>query len=386
MGVIHYFTFGDVNTANHNVWVSGTETFDSPERDVEYISIDGRNGDLIQDNGRFHNIEITYPCFIARTFLNNFDDFRSAMHLQRGYQKLWDSYHPLEYREACLSAPINPKTAVLNRSGTFDITFNCKPQRFLIDGSEYVTYYPVSYGGFDSSGADSTDEYCYRIEYIEVTEGDSFTVSAEYASTSIHSVVLTVAFYDSEKTFLSLVASASGTSQSVSTTVPSDAYYARVMYPSFLSTSKLTLSVVNGGVETLYTDGGILLINPTGYTAQPIISAYDCTGYEVRRLGSAYSTTDDITTVTVSDYSATERSDCVVDSVIGDCYSEELSGVSASVVSLNNYVTITEDGDYSDMPTLGAGGNVIFTADNESGSTSTDSFTSCKIKCGWWYV
>lgn len=386
--MIHYFTFGDVSTANYNVWVSGSGVYDSPERDVEFISIDGRNGDLIQDNGRFHNLEVTYPCFIARTFLDNFDNFRSQMHLQRGYQKLWDSYHPLEYREAVLSAPIHPHAGVLNRDGTFDITFNCKPQRFLLEGSEYVTYYPVSYGGFDSSGANSADEYCYRIEYMDVTEGESFTASADYVSTTTHSVVLTVAFYDSDKTFLSLVESDAGTSQSVSTSVPSGASYARVMYGQFASTSSdtIALTVNNGGVETAYTDGGILLVNPTGYTAQPIIKAYDATGFQVKRLGANYSETSDITEVTISDYSSTERSDCVIDSVIGDSYSEELDGRSATVVSLNPFVTITEDGEYSDYPTLGAGGNVIWTATNDSGTTSTDSFSSCQIKSGWWYI
>ena len=219
MGMIHYFQFGDVNTANFNVWVSGTGVYDSPERDVEYVSIDGRNGDLVQDNGRFHNIEVTYPCFIARTFLDNFDDFRSAMHLQRGYKRLWDSYHPLEYREAVLSAPIQPKTGVLNRSGNFDITFNCKPQRFLIEGSEYVSVYPVNLGAIDASGADEADEFTYRIEYFPVTPNSALKATSEYVDITHHSYPLTVAFYTSSKTFISSVSAQSALTQSINTTV-----------------------------------------------------------------------------------------------------------------------------------------------------------------------
>jgi len=375
MGMIHYFSFGDVNTANFNVWVSGTGAYDSPERDVEYVSIDGRNGDLVQDNGRFHNIEVTYPCFIARTFLDNFDDFRSAMHLQRGYKRLWDSYHPLEYREAVLSAPIQPKTGVLNRSGNFDITFNCKPQRFLIEGSEYVSVYPVNLGAIDASGADEADEFTYRIEYFPVTPNSSLKATAEYVDITHHSYPLTVAFYTSSKTFISSVSAQSELTQSINATVPITAAYARVVYGSFLSPTKY-LRLENNGVTTTYADGGSIFINPTGYTAQPIIKAYNATSFSVKRLGANFTEAADITTVTVSDYSSTGRTDCVVDSVIGDAYSEEINGMSAAIVNLNPYITITEDGQISDYPTFGAGGNIITGA----------GFTSCAVKCGWWLV
>lgn len=381
-----YFQFGDVSSSDYNVWISGGKTFDAPDRDVEFISVDGRNGDLIQDNKRFNNIEVTYPAFISRTFLTDFDQFRSEMFRQNGYRRLWDSYHPLEYRMAALVSGIRPDTTVANRGGKFDITFNCRPQRYLIDGSEYVTYYPVSNGGFNASGVSIDDAYTYRVEYMPVTPGTTFKASASYADTSIHSEVLTVAFYTNAKAGISITPSASGTDQSVEVTVPSNAAYARVMYGAFMSTTKFTLTVENNGVVTTYSDGGPLLVNPTGYVAQPIISAQNAKLIQVQRLGANNNVSGDVTTVTVSDYSGTGRTDCVIDSVIGDAYSEEIFGMAAAIVNLNPYVTITEDGVLSDYPTFGPGANIINTATNDSGLSNTDCFSSCKIKAGWWHI
>ena len=134
------FRFGDVLSSNYGVWISGTGTFSSPYKDVEQITIPGRNGTLTRDNGRFENIDVTYPAFISRGFDKKFDDFRAAMLSLKGYQRLEDTYHPDEYRMAQFIGPLEPVTGIWNRSGTFDIIFNCKPQRFLKLGEQAVRF------------------------------------------------------------------------------------------------------------------------------------------------------------------------------------------------------------------------------------------------------
>lgn len=134
------FTFGGIHSADYGVWISGTGTFDSPERDVDKVVIPGRNGALTRDNGRFENIELTYPAFISRQFQPRFDEFRAAMLSKRGYQRLEDTYHPDEYRLAMFAGPLEPRTGIWNRSGTFDIEFDCQPQRFLKTGEQPITF------------------------------------------------------------------------------------------------------------------------------------------------------------------------------------------------------------------------------------------------------
>lgn len=47
------------------------QAFNIPERDVEYVEILGRDGDLIIDNDRFKNIEINFLATFRQTSFRN---------------------------------------------------------------------------------------------------------------------------------------------------------------------------------------------------------------------------------------------------------------------------------------------------------------------------
>ena len=131
----NHFTFDDIVSSDYYVWISGSGTFDAPVRSVEYIQIPGRSGDLIRENNRYNNIDITYPCFISKAFPNRFDAFRAKLMSKAGhYYLLQDTYHPAEFRMATITGSIQPETGPFNQAGQFDLTFNCKPQRYLVSG------------------------------------------------------------------------------------------------------------------------------------------------------------------------------------------------------------------------------------------------------------
>lgn len=128
-------SFGGIQSSDYYIWISGTGTFDAPERDVETITIPGRSGDLLIDGGRYKNVDITYPCFISKGFENRFDSFRAAMMAKSGqYLTLSDTYHPQEFRYAMFRGAVRPTTGPYNKAGRFDLVFNCKPQRYLTSG------------------------------------------------------------------------------------------------------------------------------------------------------------------------------------------------------------------------------------------------------------
>lgn len=141
--VKHYLVYGGKSSNDFNVWISGSGTYDAPERDVTTISVPGRSGDLTMDNGRYKNIEMTYPAFISRNFKENMAAFRAYMKSMTGYRRLEDTYHPEFYYEAILTEGFDIKTTALNRAGEFEIIFNRKPQRWLKSGEEWTA---VSYG------------------------------------------------------------------------------------------------------------------------------------------------------------------------------------------------------------------------------------------------
>jgi phage-related protein len=141
MGVIrHYMTIGGKSTEDFNIYISGEGTFASPERDYETVSVPGRNGDLTFDNGRFNNMNLTYPAFITKNYKQSLSDFEDFLGSLRGYVRIEDTYHPDEYRMGICKGGIKPKNSAANLAGEFDISFDIKPQRFLKEGEKVVSF------------------------------------------------------------------------------------------------------------------------------------------------------------------------------------------------------------------------------------------------------
>lgn len=155
MSLINTFNFGvnpegaevdndpGVNSGDFGAIVGGDAVYNSPEREVEMITIPGRNGQLALDRGRYENIEVTYPAFIGTkdqaVFRQKISDLRNQLAKYKGaYRRLSDSYHPDEFRIASFRNGIEVSPSIYGRVGAFDITFDCKPQRFLLSGDEWV--------------------------------------------------------------------------------------------------------------------------------------------------------------------------------------------------------------------------------------------------------
>lgn len=117
-----------------DMFVLGKGAFGAPSRDVTQIHVPGRNGDILIDNGGWNNIDVTYPsCCILSNFRENVEKLRGYLLANPGYHELIDPYNPDEVRYAEFRGPFTPEafTAKGNNAGMFDLTFNCKPQRFL---------------------------------------------------------------------------------------------------------------------------------------------------------------------------------------------------------------------------------------------------------------
>ena len=135
--------FGGVDSADFGIYIGGEGTFNAPKRDVEMISIPGRNGAFALDKGRFENIEVKYSAFNYEpdlaTFSANLEAFRNAICSQKGYQRLTDTFHSDEYRMAAYISGLEVKPIDYNTASTFDIIFDCMPQRYLTSGEEAIT-------------------------------------------------------------------------------------------------------------------------------------------------------------------------------------------------------------------------------------------------------
>lgn len=144
MGIAPYksFTFDGVSSLNYGVYLTGTGVFNAPARAVEMVEIPGRNGNFALDKGRFENIQVTYKAGMFDVNESNFADKISALRnwlgSKTGYVRLEDDYNASEYRMAVYSSGLEVEHEMLI-AGEFEITFDCKPQRFLTSGETAST-------------------------------------------------------------------------------------------------------------------------------------------------------------------------------------------------------------------------------------------------------
>lgn len=129
---------------DYGVFITGKTVYDMPVRQVEMVTIPGRNGTLLRDLGRWENIEVVYHAGIAA---DSQEEFATAMQNLRyaltgiyaTYQYIYDDYNPDEFRLGVFKGGLEVESDVYGKTGEFDIVFDCKPQRFLKSGEEFIS-------------------------------------------------------------------------------------------------------------------------------------------------------------------------------------------------------------------------------------------------------
>lgn len=170
------FTFNGVSSDTYKVTVEKCPSYPVAQRVVEHIQVPGRNGDLIRDTGAYSNVEQIYSIWFdgrSDSMQEAARDIAMWLNGSFGYCRLEDTYDQDVYRMAVMSNYTEYRN-FRNRLGRADVTFSCKPQRWLKTGESLV---PVA-------GATLSNQYmdCYPIYAVtgngDVTiNGFKFTVS-----------------------------------------------------------------------------------------------------------------------------------------------------------------------------------------------------------------
>ena len=185
MGLI---VFNGISSRDVGIEVETFPTYDVPEKEFEVIHVPGRNGDVVIDSKTYKNRNRNYKVSIAAQDLSYSQKMRRVsewLHSAPGYVRLEDSYEPDFYSMAYYKDPVNIEN-IFNEAGRGDITFICKPQKFLKSGEIAIP--------FSAAGAinNSTNEFALPLIQVNtnntegsVTIGDcTFTILAN-AGTSI---------------------------------------------------------------------------------------------------------------------------------------------------------------------------------------------------------
>ena len=142
--MMNFFVYDGKNSQDLGLLISGEKTYNSPSRDITTVSIPGRSGDLIIDNGRYNNIEVSYTVSFRKDVPEKTRALKAWLLSSAGYRRLEDTYQPEYFRLAAISNATEFEISI-NRYGTAELIFNCNPFLFSKGGEQTVTI-PVSGG------------------------------------------------------------------------------------------------------------------------------------------------------------------------------------------------------------------------------------------------
>ena len=132
-------TYGNIRSSDYDIYVLSCDDEKSTERDIDTVSVAGRNGDLHFDNGRYLNVTRKYQCYARGNAGVKVPAYIAALMSVFGYQRIEDSLHPDYYKIGELSGTISPKFTVYKTGSRFDLEFDCKPQKWLKAGEQEVS-------------------------------------------------------------------------------------------------------------------------------------------------------------------------------------------------------------------------------------------------------
>ena len=130
--------YDGLDLSKFGVFYDGSKEYDKPTKEMNRVSIPGRNGDLFLPNDRWSNVPIPYDCYIKDDFQANYDSLIAFLNSRKGYKVLETSGQPDVYRMASFLSAVTPAMGQFNKTGRFTLEFDCMPQRFLKSGLQTV--------------------------------------------------------------------------------------------------------------------------------------------------------------------------------------------------------------------------------------------------------
>lgn len=181
--------------SDYGAYYDGSKAFVKPQKDVEFVSVPGRNGDLAFSNNRYMNVEIHFNCFIKSDFIGKYADLINDFSEVDNYDILSCDSDPGVDRLAYFVAATEPQTGQFNDLAQFDLVFNCKPQKY-IDHAFVERSLPSSTTTIDNPGK----QVAYPLFYL--TGGNGTLYWKDSSGTTITEVTVTGApsnvFLDTE--------------------------------------------------------------------------------------------------------------------------------------------------------------------------------------------
>lgn len=169
------FGFGDMSFYSQDGHITMPNGFVVAEKDIEFVSVPGKDGSIAFDNHRYKNVTIPVEVYFSAGFSDMFREFASEMHYlsRNGYNKLRlpcrdDAYRLAVFKDAVVAEP-TPNA----EHGKAVFRFDCKPFWYLDSGDETIDITGAT--GWEYTNTSKIDSKplirLYGNSYIEMTIG-----------------------------------------------------------------------------------------------------------------------------------------------------------------------------------------------------------------------
>ena len=178
-GVIVY---GGESSSGYGMVVAEAPAYERPKRKETIFTVPGRNGSIIFQEDAWEDVSRNYRVWLAEdandTLVEKVDAFEAMLNSKRGYNRLEDNFEPDIYRLAYYSGG-NGFSNNLTQYGEANLSFTCRPERFLKSGETPVT---VTNG---YTLVNPTKYYSKPLIHIEATGPVGITINGKTISASV---------------------------------------------------------------------------------------------------------------------------------------------------------------------------------------------------------
>lgn len=162
-----YFVFGGISSLDYNVLLLADDT-EGTSYEYETIAVAGRSGDLHRGKKRYKNKDRKIVVYTATNGEQRISELNAALLAVTDYQRLQSTIHPDWYMMGQYDGNIKPKKSAGYIAARVELTFDCKPQKYLVSGDTEVTL---------TDGGTITNPTLYPAKPILYVTGDgSFSI------------------------------------------------------------------------------------------------------------------------------------------------------------------------------------------------------------------
>lgn len=133
--------YGGEASTDYGIVVSEAPAFDKPTRRANIFSVQGRNGSILFQDGSYDDVNRSYKVTLDEDhgdLAEKVNAMTAWLYSMKGYQRLEDSFEPDVFRLAYYNGSGNVSNELM-MYGSTDLTFTCRPERFLKVGETVHT-------------------------------------------------------------------------------------------------------------------------------------------------------------------------------------------------------------------------------------------------------